>query len=100
MSSAKENNFKRYIKDYPEEIINGPNGILYCRICLCKVDYSRKSSVVHHLKTTSHVKRKDFSNNKRATQTFFKEENRELYTVKIHIMQQIRINFILKCSTM
>jgi len=32
------------------------------------------------LKTTKHVKRKDLSNNKRTTQTSFKEEKREIYT--------------------
>ena len=70
MSSAKGKNFKRYIKDCREELINGPNGILYCRICSCKVDYSRKVSVEHHLKTCKHVKGKYLSNNKRTTQTF------------------------------
>ena len=64
MSSGKEKNFKRYIKDYPEELINEPNGILYCRICSYKVNYLQKSNVEHHLKTTKHVKGKDINNNK------------------------------------
>ena len=80
MSSAKEKNFKRYIKDYSEEPINGLNGFLYCRICSCKVDYSQKSSVENYLKTSKHVKGKDLINKKRRTQTFFTEENREIYT--------------------
>ena len=58
MSSAKEKHFKKYIRDHSEELICEPNGILYCRICSCKVDYARKSIVEYHLKTPKHVKRK------------------------------------------
>ena len=51
-------NDDNYIKDYPEELIKKINDILYFRVGSCIIDFSRKSSVEHHLKTCKHVKGK------------------------------------------
>ena len=57
MSKIKKTKFQKsdhFVRSYPDEFIHGPNGVVYCMLCSCNLDPSRKSVIESHRISNKH----------------------------------------------
>lgn len=47
---------KGFISEFGDNVFSADGRILFCKVCELKVDYDRRSSVIHYIKTGTHVK--------------------------------------------
>jgi hypothetical protein len=97
MPKFLKTNFQKssiYVKKYPKEYIHGPNETLFCNICACTVDASRKSIVESHRATKKHKNSFSLLNekvNSKKEQQFFGDKNPEISKMIIEAFLQADI---------